>query len=80
MRPRIYFQRVPEAKVARNRVHLDLNVVGRRAATGDERRELLAAEAERLVSLGAGAELVWGEDHEIWVVMTDPEGNEFCLQ
>jgi Glyoxalase-like domain len=63
--PRVFFQRVPEAKVLKHRVHLDL------------RCDDLAAEVARLVGLGAAvhARRV-GSD---WVVLTDPEGNEFCL-
>jgi hypothetical protein len=78
--PRLFFQRVPEGKTAKNRVHLDV-----RAAPGlepDERMTALETEAERLVALGAtrvrrfepGTELSAG-----FLVMTDPEGNEFCL-
>ncbi len=77
--PRIYFQRVPEAKVTKNRVHLDVN-----AGAGheeDERKRIVDAEVRRLVALGA-AILRPGdfEDGEHWVVMADPEGNEFCVQ
>jgi hypothetical protein len=78
--PRVFFQQVPEGKVAKNRVHLDI-----RAATGllgDERMAALEAECERLVALGA----VRVRRHEPappmsfgFIVMTDPEGNEFCL-
>ncbi len=79
--PRIYFQQVPEGKVVKNRVHLDLNVGGGRDATLDERRGRVDAEVERLAALGAttfrpGAV----ENGEYWVVMQDPEGNEFCVQ
>ena len=79
--PRIYFQQVPEGKVVKNRVHLDLNVGGGREATLDERRGRVDAEVERLSALGAttfrpGAV----ENGEYWVVMQDPEGNEFCVQ
>jgi hypothetical protein len=78
-RPRIFFQRVPEGKTAKNRCHLDV-----RAAPGqkdDERMATLQAEADRLVALGASVfERIEGNaiDQGI-IVMQDPEGNEFCL-
>ena len=61
--PSLCFQQVPEPKTVKNRLHLDLAVVDRRA------------EADRLIALGAsvGAEF---DDHTL---MLDPEGNEFCL-
>ncbi|SEM64509.1 VOC family protein [Streptacidiphilus jiangxiensis] len=76
--PRVFFQRVPEGKAAKNRVHLDV-----RAAPGaDDRMAALEAEADRLSTLGAkrvqrfepAPPLELGH-----IVMTDPEGNEFCL-
>ena len=78
--PRVFFQRVPEAKAAKNRVHLDVRAAP--GLTGDERMAALEAEAARLVTLGA----VRRERHEPappmsagFLVMADPEGNEFCL-
>lgn len=78
--PRLFFQRVPEDKVAKNRMHLDV-----RAAPGlsdDARMDALEAECARLVELGAHRL----ERHEPappltagHIVMSDPEGNEFCL-
>ena len=61
--PRIWFQRVPEAKVAKNRTHLDLV-----AADPD-------AEVARLVGLGARV----AADHGHLVTLQDPDGNEFCV-
>jgi Glyoxalase-like domain len=75
--PRIFFQRVPEGKTVKNRVHLDV-----RAAPGsdaDERRARLRAEAERLVELGATTLYEMDEPGEFWITLQDPEGNEFCL-
>ena len=77
--PRLYFQRVPEGKVAKNRVHLDV-----RAGTGlvgEERLAVLEAECARLVALGAVRVrlLPADEDNESCIVMQDVEGNEFCL-
>lgn len=78
--PRIYFQRVPESKVVKNRVHLDLNVGGGRAAPVEERRTRLEAEVARLEALGARRVRDYDERGEFWIAMLDPEGNEFDLQ
>jgi len=78
VRPRIYFQRVPEGKIAKNRVHLDVNVSA--GHEGAARRRLVEEEAERLTRLGATELHVEEERGEFWIVMQDPEGNEFCLQ
>ncbi|MFE2925502.1 VOC family protein [Streptomyces goshikiensis] len=77
--PRMYFQRVPEGKVAKNRMHLDV-----RAGTGlvgEERLATLDAERARLVALGAVhvRTLVADEENESCILMQDVEGNEFCL-
>ena len=77
--PRLFFQKVPEPKTAKNRVHLDL-----RAAAGrppEERSDALEAECERLVALGASRFRRLEADgiDEVCIVMQDPEGNEFCL-
>jgi catechol 2,3-dioxygenase-like lactoylglutathione lyase family enzyme len=79
--PRMFFQRVPEGKTVKNRVHLDISVFGpARRPTADE----LDAEKDRLVALGATVdhlfEADWGGIPERHYVMHDPEGNEFCLQ
>ena len=78
--PRIFIQRVPEPKSAKNRLHLDI-----RAAVGlegDERMATLEAESERLVALGA-TRLYRVEPappmENGFLTMADPEGNEFCL-
>ena len=79
--PRLFFQRVPEGKVAKNRVHLDVNASGGRDVPHEEGRRRVDAEVQRLKALGAsdarGAMDVRGEH---WVRMNDPEGNEFCVQ
>ena len=77
--PRIFFQKVPEPKTAKNRVHLDL-----RAAVGldsEARSGALEAECSRLVALGARRQRRMEADgiNEVCIVMEDPEGNEFCL-
>jgi hypothetical protein len=64
--PRLCFQLVPESKVVKNRVHLDL------------RCDDLEAETARLVELGARVLTATGPQPD-WVVLADPDGNEFCL-
>ncbi|WP_127782126.1 VOC family protein [Rhodococcus sp. X156] len=78
--PRLFFQRVPEPKQAKNRVHLDVRAAP--GLEGEERMAALEAEAERLTALGARRL----QRHEPappmnagHLVLADPEGNEFCL-
>ena len=78
--PRIFIQRVPEPKTAKNRVHLDLNVGGGLSRPVEERQEKVDSEADRLAALGATRLRAAEERGEYWIVMQDPEGNEFCLQ
>jgi hypothetical protein len=79
--PRLFFQKVPEGKVAKNRVHLDLNVGGGPTTPLEERRRRVDEEVARLKALGATDERGSMEKHgEYWVRMNDPEGNEFCVQ
>jgi hypothetical protein len=77
--PRLFFQRVPEGKVVKNRVHLDVRVGT--GLVGAERLATLEAECERLVALGAVCVRVLVADgfDESCIVMQDIEGNEFCL-
>lgn len=77
--PRLLFQKVPEGKVVKNRVHLDLSVSGGREAPPGERRRAIAGSAARLEGLGATVLGPVEEFGSYWVVMQDPEGNEFCL-
>jgi hypothetical protein len=77
--PRFYFQRVPEPKTTKNRVHVDVNQ-GTRGTPPEERRRLVEAEAERLKALGATELYRMEEFGSHWVTMLDPEGNEFCVQ
>jgi Glyoxalase-like domain len=77
--PRLFFQKVPEPKTAKNRVHLDL-----RAAAGvrpEGRADALEGECTRLVALGARRVRRLAADgiNAVCTVMEDPEGNEFCL-
>ncbi len=76
--PRLFFQRVPEPKTVKNRVHLDVNT-GRGVAR-ESRRAHVAGEAQRLVGLGATEVRTVDEPNGYHIVMLDPEGNEFCLQ
>jgi len=77
--PRLFFQRVPEGKVVKNRVHLDVRVGT--GLVGEERVAALEAECARLVPLGATRVrlLVADDENESTLVMQDVEGNEFCL-
>ncbi|MFE6844836.1 VOC family protein [Streptomyces sp. NPDC057686] len=77
--PRLFFQRVPEGKVAKNRVHLDVRVGT--GLVGEERLAALEAECARLVALGAvrGQLLLADGVNESCQLMQDVEGNEFCL-
>ena len=79
-RPRVFFQRVPEGKTAKNRVHLDLRAAP--GLEGEERMAALERECHRLTLLGA-ARVARHEPAPPMsaghLVMQDPEGNEFCL-
>lgn len=77
--PRLFFQQVPEPKQVKNRLHLDVRAAP--GLAGEERMTAFEAEAARLVELGASrVQRVEpsGMDGG-WIVMADPEGNEFCL-
>jgi hypothetical protein len=77
--PRLWFQKVPEGKTAKNRVHLDVRAAA--GLTGEERMAALEAKCETLVALGATRVQRYEPDRIILghIVMQDPEGNEFCL-
>jgi len=64
--PTLYFGNVPEQKTIKNRLHLDFVPDGQ------------AAEVERLIGLGA-SRVDLGQGEQPWVVLADPEGNEFCV-
>lgn len=78
--PRLLFQRVPEPKQAKNRLHMDISATPGKRATRDE----VDAEMERIRGLGATLvhthDGTWGPWPEYHHVMSDPEGNEFCVQ
>lgn len=67
--PRLFVQRVPESKSAKNRVHLDLQVGPTEAP----------AEVERLVALGARVLWTTSDRGPVTTTLCDPEGNEFCV-
>jgi hypothetical protein len=67
--PTLTFARVPEGKTVKNRLHVDLNPIEREQD----------AEVRRLLGLGARHADVGQRDDESWVVLVDPEGNEFCV-
>lgn len=64
--PNWLFLAVPDDKVVKNRIHLDF--------TPDDQR----AEVDRLIALGA-RHVDIGQGEQSWVVLADPEGNEFCI-
>jgi predicted enzyme related to lactoylglutathione lyase len=67
--PKLLLQRVAESKIAKNRMHLDIEVPD------------IEAEAARLVDLGATrqGDSTLNEHDTTWILMADPEGNEFCV-
>ena len=67
--PKLLLQRVSEPKAVKNRMHFDIEVAD------------IHAEADRLVALGATrmGEAPCSEHGSTWVLMSDPEGNEFCI-
>jgi catechol 2,3-dioxygenase-like lactoylglutathione lyase family enzyme len=80
VRPRFFFQKVPEGKTAKNRLHLDVRAAP--GLEGEARMAALEARCEELVARGATRV----ERHEPsppmaggHIIMQDPEGNEFCL-
>lgn len=78
--PRLFFHHASDAKAGRNRLHLDISATPGRSPSRDE----LDAEKDRLVALGATVvrlvDQMWGPWPDTYYQMTDPEGNEFCLQ
>jgi glyoxalase superfamily protein len=84
LRPPIWFQEVPEAKAGKNRLHLDLYPTGRDNTLSQERRvEIVEAKVAEVVALGATIERRTRHDDPTdpvyFVVLHDPEGNEFCI-
>jgi hypothetical protein len=80
--PKIWFQVVPEQKVGKNRLHLDVTVGGGRSVPLATRRERVDAKVAELIGLGATVQRVAdheGDNDHYYAVMHDPEGNEFCV-
>ena len=78
--PRFFFQQVPEDKVAKNRLHLDVRAAP--GLEGDDRMAALELECTRLVALGATRVRRHEPEPPMslgFIVMQDPEANEFCL-
>ncbi|RNM14197.1 VOC family protein [Nocardioides pocheonensis] len=84
LRPPLWFQEVPETKAGKNRLHLDLYATARDDALPyAERVRLVEAKVDELVALGARVQRRASQDDPEdafhFVVMQDPEGNEFCV-
>ncbi|WP_263399675.1 VOC family protein [Saccharopolyspora pogona] len=79
--PRVFFQKVPEGKTAKNRVHLDINVSQRGLALDKtaERRQIVAEHVDQLKAVGATFVREVDEPNGYCIVLLDPEGNEFCV-
>lgn len=78
--PRLFFQKVPEGKTVKNRLHLDVSA-GHGITEPDRRWAAVLARVEVLTA--AGAAVVEERRNRFgnhWMVMNDPEGNEFCVQ
>ncbi|MFE2656462.1 VOC family protein [Brevibacterium sp. NPDC059310] len=78
--PRVFFQTVPEEKTVKNRIHLDVRAAP--GLQGADRMDALEAECNRLVALGAKRLQRFEPKPPMetgFIVMADPEGNEFCL-
>ncbi|WP_166971150.1 VOC family protein [Brevibacterium atlanticum] len=78
--PRLFFQAVPEGKTVKNRIHLDVRAAP--GLEGEERMEALEAECVRLAQAGASRLRRVEPDPPMehgFIVMADPEDNEFCL-
>ena len=76
--PSVLFHRVPERKVAKNRIHVDIRVRPR-GASDEVARPFVEAEVRRLVGLGATHVRTDDDESDYYAVMQDPEGNEFCV-
>lgn len=81
--PRVFFQKVPEDKTVKNRVHLDVRWSDAQGVSVQDRAAKLAAARVHAATLVAAGGVVLREVDDpregAWVVMGDPEGNEFCV-
>ena len=73
--PRVLFQKVPEGKTAKNRLHLDIS-----ASAPDHDWSKVEAHVRLLADAGATVVEERQDEMSKWVVLLDPEGNEFCVQ
>ena len=76
--PRLVLRRVPEPKTVKNRLHFDV-LVSPLGSPPVEAKPFVDAEAERLRAMGAIELRVMSKPNDYFIVMTDPEGNEFCI-
>ncbi|PZS34932.1 MAG: glyoxalase [Pseudonocardiales bacterium] len=79
VRPRVLFQKVPESKEVKNRVHLDIDVAPGIARGSEEHKGATRARSEHLTARGATLVRELDDPAGWCLVMADPEGNEFCL-
>ena len=78
--PAIGFLRVPEAKTAKNRMHIDIRVAGEPPWDMAEREQWIRTKVTELVAAGATKVREESDGDDLGhVVMLDPEGNEFCV-
>jgi catechol 2,3-dioxygenase-like lactoylglutathione lyase family enzyme len=77
--PRLLFHRVPEPKITKNRLHLDVRAGGPRGTPKQAKCSLVDAEVERLTARGATHVRTIEDEDDYFAVMLDPEGNEFCV-
>lgn len=76
--PRLLFQAVPEPKITKNRLHLDVRTA-ERGTPIEVRRPLVHAEVARVTALGATHVHTFEEQPDYFALMNDPEGHEFCV-
>jgi hypothetical protein len=78
--PRLFFERAPEPKAHRNRVHLDINIGESGQLPLPERKPKVDALAKTLLDAGATQVKVVERGDEYFIEMLDPEDNDFCIQ
>ncbi len=76
---RLLFQKVPESKTSKNRIHIDVPSGAERNAPRLERLAAIEEKVNELVAVGATKGKAHSEFGAEWTVMQDPEGNEFCV-
>jgi hypothetical protein len=78
--PRIYFQQMDTPKLGKNRLHIDVNASSGMNIPLEERKTQVRSEVERIIKLGATKQYELDDEREFCIVLSDPEGNEFCVQ